>query len=71
MAEFLDARGLGGGVVFLDLAEVGEDVAFQQAAVGARGGDVGDVGGGDAVDVEERFNGWVERVFLRSGLAVG
>lgn len=62
MTELGDALGLVGGVGFFDFAEVGENVAFQEATIGTRGFDFGGVGGGDLKGVEEVLYGWVEGV---------
>lgn len=52
VGEVFDAFGLGGGVVCLDAAEIGEDVTFEKPAVGACGWDLGNVGFGDVVLVD-------------------
>lgn len=62
MRELREVRGLRRGVVIGDLAEVGEDVALQEPALGSGGGDLGYFGVGNALLVQELCDGGVERI---------
>lgn len=69
--ELGEGRGLRGWVVICDLAQVGEDITLQEAALGSGGGDLGGVGDGDALLVQELGDGGVERVGGVLGLRGG
>ena len=56
--------GLVGGVGGFDGAHVGEDIAFEETAFGAAGGDFVDFGLGDAVFVEGLRDGGRQWIFL-------
>ena len=71
MLELRDLGGEGGRVIRGDSADVGEDVALEESALGAGRRDLGDLRGGNVVFMQELGDGGEEGLVLRLGLSRG